>query len=215
MTLKASGEIRGFFYGSVYFDPMFLKEKEDRRSTSLLSAESSLLLMVDLQEKFIGAVTGMEDVAKRVSVLTKSAAHLQIPIVVSEQYSKGLGHTLPEILSLLPQGAPVFDKLSFSAMDVPEWTEAVRHSKRDQIVLCGVETHVCILQTALDMIQNLDAQIYVVEDAVSSRKLSDKESALHRLRADGAQLVTTEMVVCEWLRRAGTDDFKALQPLIK
>ena len=194
---------------------MFLREKEDKRNAALLDAENSLLMIVDFQEKFIDAVSGMEEVGKRIAILTKAAAHLKIPIIVSEQYPKGLGRTVSEILSLLPQGTPVFEKLSFSAMDVPEWAEAVRASKRNQIILCGVETHVCILQTAMDLVQNLEAQIYVVEDAVSSRKLSDKDAALRRLEANGIQRVTSEMVVCEWLRQAGTPEFKEIQALIK
>ena len=194
---------------------MFLREKEDRRNASLLNAENSLLLIVDFQEKFIGAVSGMEEVGKRIAVLAKAAALLQIPIIVSEQYPKGLGRTLSEILSVLPQGTPVIEKLSFSAMDVPEWAEAVRSSKRNQIILCGAETHVCILQTAMDLIQNSDGQVYVVEDAVASRKVSDKDAALRRLEANGIQGVTAEMAVCEWLRQAGTPKFKEIQALIK
>ena len=194
---------------------MFLREKEDRRSAALLNAEKSLLLIIDTQEKFTGAVAAIEEVSKRICILAKAAAHLKIPVIVSEQYPKGLGHTLPEILACLPTRTPIFEKLPFSALDVPEWAEAVRATKREQIILCGVETHVCILQTALDLIQNLEAQIYVVEDAVSSRKLSDRDSALRRMEAHGVQGITTEMAVCEWLRQAGTPDFKALQPLIK
>ena len=194
---------------------MFLREKEDRRSAALLNAENSLLLIVDFQEKFMSAVSGMEETAKRVAILAKAAAHLKIPIIVSEQYPKGLGRTLPEILAVLLEGTPVFEKLSFSAMDVPEWAEAVRASRRNQIILCGVETHVCILQTALDLIQNSDGQVYVVEDAVSSRKVSDKDAALRRLEANGVQRVTSEMVACEWLRQAGTPYFKDIQALIK
>ena len=194
---------------------MFLREKENQRSAALLNAEKSLLLIIDTQEKFTGAVSGLEDVAKRISILARAASHLKIPVIVSEQYPKGLGHTLPEILAHLPHGTPVFEKLPFSALDVPQWAEAVRASKRDQIILCGVETHVCILQTALDLIQNLEARIYVVEDAVSSRKLADRDSALRRMETHGVQRITTEMAVCEWLRQAGTSDFRTLQPMIK
>ena len=194
---------------------MFLTEKEDRRSASLLKAEDSLLLVIDLQEKFVPVIPGMPEAARRIAILAEAAAHLRIPAVVSEQYPGGLGRTLPEILALLPQGTPVFEKLSFSALDVPGWAEAVRAARRNQIILCGVETHVCILQTALDLVQNLDAQIYVAEDAVASRKTVDRDTALRRLQMHGVQRVTTEMVVCEWLRKAGTPEFKAIQPLIK
>ena len=194
---------------------MFLKEKEDRRSASILDASKSLLLIIDAQEKFQPAIHDLEQIGWQIAVLAKAAARLGIPAVASEQYPKALGSTLVEIQSALPSGTEVFSKLSFSAADVPEWVEAVRATKRTQFVICGVETHVCVLQTALDLIQNLEGQVFVVEDAVSSRKASDKQSALRRLEAQGAQIVTTEMVLFEWLRKAGTAEFKELQGLIK
>ncbi len=194
---------------------MFLREKEDRRSASLLNAEKSLLLIIDAQEKFLGAVDGMEGLGGRIAILAKAAVRLGVPILVSEQYPKALGSTLPAIRAALPESTPVFSKLAFSALEIPEWAEAVRSSRRDQFIVCGVEAHVCVLQTALDLIQNLEGQVCVVEDAVSSRKASDKKAALRRLESHGAARVTTEMVLFEWLRQAGTPDFKELQALIK
>ena len=187
---------------------MFLRDKEDRRSASLLSPEKSLLLIIDCQEKFSGAVAGMDEVGRRVAILVKAAARLGVPMLVSEQYPKALGSTLPEIKAGLSGSAPVYSKMSFSAFDVPEWAEAVRSFKRSQFILCGVESHVCVLQTAMDALQNLDGLVYVVEDAVSSRQLSDKETALRRLESQGVQRVTTEMILFEWLRMAGTPEFK-------
>ncbi len=194
---------------------MFLKEKEDRRNTSLLDAGRSLLLIIDAQEKFLPVTSGMGPAAKRMAILCKAAGRLGIPVIFSEQYPKALGSTLPEISSSLPPGSAVFSKLSFSAFDLPEWAEAVRASRRNQFVICGVETHVCVLQTALDLMQNLDGQVYIVEDAVASRKTVDMETALRRLETHGAQRVTSEMVIFEWLRKAGTLDFKEIQGWMK
>jgi nicotinamidase-related amidase len=194
---------------------MFLREKEDRRSSSLLDASKSILLIIDAQEQFRGAVERMDEVGKRIALLSKAAARLGIPVVVSEQYPKALGPTLSGIASELPPETPVFSKLSFSAFDLPEWAEALRASKRTQYILCGVEAHVCVTQTALDLVQNMEGQVYVVEDAVSSRKNLDKETGLKRLETHGVERITTEMAFFEWLRKAGTPEFKELQALIK
>jgi len=194
---------------------MFLREKEDRRSSSLLDASKSILLIIDAQERFQGAVDRMEEVGKQIALLTKAATRLGIPVIVSEQYPKALGPTLPEILAELPKETPVFSKLSFSAFDLPEWSEALRASKRSQYVLCGVEAHVCVTQTALDLAQNMEGQVYIVEDAVSSRKKQDKKAGLKRLETHGVERITTEMAFFEWLRKAGTPEFKELQALIR
>ena len=197
---------------------MFLNKDTDRasrRSASLLDTDRSILLIIDAQEKFRDAIPEMESLGARIAILAKAAARLGIPVLVTEQYPKGLGSTLPVIKAALPPGTPIFEKMVFSAGDVPEWMDALKASKRDQFVFCGVESHVCVLQTALDLIQNVEGQVYVVEDAVGSRKPSDKEAAHRRLETHAAQWVSTEMVFFEWLRRAGTSEFKELQGLIK
>ncbi len=194
---------------------MFLKEKENHRSPQLLEASRSVLLVIDIQEKFRKVVMGMEEVSLRSTLLVKAAAQLQVPVLVSEQYPQALGKTLTEIAAAFPKETPIASKLAFSALDCPEWADSLRTHKRNQFVLCGVETHVCVLQTAMDILQNLEGQVYIVEDAVASRKASDRLAALRRLEAQGAQIITSEMVLFEWLRKAGTPDFKALQPLVK
>jgi nicotinamidase-related amidase len=197
---------------------MFLSDRDkpqSSRSASLLDANRSILLIIDAQEKFRGAIAEMESLGARIAILAKSAARLGIPVLVTEQYPKALGKTLPEIAAALPEGTPVFEKLAFSAGDVPAWMDALKASKRDQFVFCGVETHVCVLQTALDVLQNVEGRVYVVEDAVGSRKAADKEAAQRRLEGHAVQWVSTEMVFFEWLRRAGTPEFKELQAYIK
>jgi nicotinamidase-related amidase len=193
------------------------KPSRPQRSPSLLDAARSVLVIVDAQEKFAAAIADLEAVGARIAILAKAAARLGVPVIVSEQYSKALGPTLADIRAALPEGAPVIEKICFSCGDSAEWNATLATlktrfaAKRDQLVLCGVEAHVCVLQTALDLARHPDAAIYVVEDAVSSRKAA----ALRRLEAHGVQAVTTEMVVFEWLREAGRPEFKELQGLIK
>lgn len=198
---------------------MFLKEKQSQRSSHLLDAARSQLVIVDVQERFGGAIADLPQVAARTSLLAKAATLLKVPVTVSEQYPKALGPTLAEVASALPAGTPVFEKLSFSAFEAPECAarlgEGLRAERRHQIVLCGVEAHVCVLQTAGDLMANLEAQVFVVKDAVASRRERDRDAAFDRLVQMGAQLVTSEMVIFEWLQKAGTPEFKQLQALVK
>ncbi len=194
---------------------MLFPEKQPVRNPSLLDASRSLLVVLDAQERFCGAVENMEAVGARIALLAKAATRLNIPALLTEQYPKALGPTLAPVREALPENTPIFEKLAFSACDVPAWGDALKASARDQVVLCGVEAHVCVLQTALDLAGSSGLAVYVAEDAVSSRKASDKAAALRRLESHGVQVVSTEMVVFEWLRRAGTTEFKELQGLIK
>jgi len=194
---------------------MFLQEKASQRNPLLLDPAKSHLLIIDQQTGFAPAIPGLETIAARSAILLQAAKILDIPVAVTEQYPKALGPTVPALKSHLTEDMPVLEKLCFSAMDDLEFTEVVREERRSQFILCGVETHVCILQTAFDLMENLGAQLIVVGDAVGSRKESDKSAALARLAQAGAQIATVEMVVFEWLRKAGTPEFKALQALVK
>lgn len=200
---------------------MFPEKPAATRHASLLDAGRSVLALVDLQERFHAAIPDFNAVVARTEFLTRAAARLNVPVLVSEQYPKGLGALVPSLAAALPPATPLHEKLCFSACDLPAWTSALnatlnaaRGPRRNQIILCGVETHVCILQTALDLAAT-DVGVYVVADAVSSRRETDKQTALRRLEAHGIQIVTSEMVMFEWLRKAGTEDFKELQKLVK
>ena len=196
---------------------LFPEKPAALRSPLLLDGKRSLLLVVDAQQGFAKAIPDLEATGARIAILARAAARLQVPILVTEQYPKALGPTLGPVAAALPAKTPVLEKSCFSACDLPEWSSALRNltKTRNQIILCGVEAHVCVLQTALDLIQDPDVAVHVPEDAVSSRRIPDKAAALRRLEAHGIQTVTTEMVVFEWLRRAGTDDFRELQGLVK
>jgi nicotinamidase-related amidase len=198
---------------------MFLKEKQSQRSPHLLDAARSQILIVDVQERFGGAIADLPQVASRIALLAKAATLLKVPVTVTEQYPKGLGRTLSEVAAALPAGTPVIEKLSFSSYEAPECAarlgEGFRAERRHQIVLCGVEAHVCVLQTVCDLLSSLEVQVFVVKDAVASRRDSDRDAGFDRLVQIGAHLVTSEMVVFEWLQKAGTPEFKQMQAWVK
>ena len=179
----------------------------------LLSAARSCLVVVDIQERLAPAVANPEGVIRRVGILMRAAQRLGVPILVSEQYPKGLGPSVPEVASLAPVGATVA-KLHFSCAAEPEFAKRVEALDRDLVVVAGMEAHVCVLQTALGL-KEAGYCVAVVADAVTSRRELDRSMALERMRGEGVTIVTTEMVVFEWLHRAATPEFKELSALIK
>jgi len=183
----------------------------------LLNAARSHLMVVDMQARLMPAILDGDRIVPQAQTLLAAAERLHVPVTVTEQYPKGLGPTVPAILEALPPAAPVLPKTAFSAARdaaTMERVEGLRAEGRDQVVLCGVESHVCVLQTALGL-KNAGLRVYVVGDAVSSRASHSVSAACARLLHAGCHWVTTEMVVFEWLEKAGTDDFRALSALIK
>ena len=174
----------------------------------LLDKEKSCLVIVDVQEKLTPKVVAAKAFVEKTNWLMRLASELDVPILVCEQYPKGLGSTIAAIKDFLPT-QQVFEKLSFSAYRDPNFQQALAHIHRKQVVLVGIETHVCILQTALDL-QSQGHQVYVVSDAVSARHAYDHQVALDRMRQLGVQIMTAEMVFYEWIKDAGTPMFKAL-----
>jgi nicotinamidase-related amidase len=183
----------------------------------LLDAARSHLFIIDMQVRLMPAILDGEQVVRRTTVLLQAAERLGVPVTVTEQYPKGLGPTLPPIMDALPAGAAVLPKTAFSAARDPATMEraaSLRAEGRDQIVLCGAEAHVCVLQTALGL-KSAGMEIFVVGDAVSSRADHSVKAACARLLHAGCRWVTMEMVVFEWLERAATDEFRALSPLLR
>ena len=183
----------------------------------LMDANRSHLLVVDVQARLMPAIHEGESLARHVNLLLEAAKRLMIPVTVTEQYPKGLGATLPEVQEALPADALTLPKTSFSAARNPEIAERIatlRGSGRDQLVICGAEAHVCVLQTALEF-RSAGLDVFVVADAVSSRSPHSVSAACARLLHAGCHWVTTEMAVFEWMGEAATDDFRALAPLFK
>ncbi|OHX14907.1 hydrolase [Chromobacterium sphagni] len=172
----------------------------------LMQKQDAALLVVDIQEKLLPAVYDADGLLQRSRWLVQAARDHELPIVFSEQYPRGLGGTVAALREAAPQ-APVVDKLHFSCVAagcLPPQLLAKR-----QIIICGMEAHVCVLQTALELLET-GKQVFVAADAVSSRKASDVELALARMRAAGAAIVSREMVLFELLRQSGGDHFKQM-----
>lgn len=174
----------------------------------LIRAERSGLLVVDVQERLLPALHRAEQVLANCIWLVQIAQRLNVPVLLSEQYPKGLGLTVAELRERVPE-SDVLEKLCFSCIDETHWQERIEASGRRQWVLVGAEAHVCVLQTALGLVQ-AGKEVYVVADAVASRTPENRELALARLRAEGVRIVSREMVAFEWLGRAGSEQFRAI-----
>ncbi|NBC00669.1 MAG: isochorismatase family protein [Bacteroidetes bacterium] len=176
----------------------------------LCSAADSALVIIDIQERLAPAIHDSNRVAAAAGWLMDVAAQLQVPIHLTEQYPKGLGPTV-SALRTRADAAQIHQKMHFSW-----WREGnvADMLTREQVVLTGTEAHVCVLQTALDLAGE-GYDVFVVEDAVGSRRPADKQRGLERMRAAGCTIVTREMVAFEWLEKAGTDAFRAVQPMLR
>jgi nicotinamidase-related amidase len=170
----------------------------------LIAAERSVLLVIDMQEKVLPAIDAHDDVVANVTWLIRAAQKIGVPVCASEHYPKGLGHTTKAIRALLPEGA-VGTKNHFSGVSA-QCLGRLPGADRPQVVMIGVEAHVCLLQTALELLED-GKEVFVVADCVGSRRAFDRDVALARLRQEGARIVTREMVVFEWLGRAATQLF--------
>ncbi|MFC1729259.1 hydrolase [candidate division KSB1 bacterium] len=180
---------------------------------SVFTRTNTLLIIIDIQEKLAKTMSGLDCVVKNTIKLIRAARLLQVPIMVTEQYPEGLGRTLPELESLLINAEPI-EKLTFSCCLEERFNNALSIESRSHIIIAGMEAHICVLQTALDL-RERGYVAGVVQDAVCSYNRNDMDAALNRMRDEGVKILTTEMVLYELLRRAGTDEFKALLPLLK
>jgi len=174
---------------------------------ALILPTTSMLLHIDLQERLLPAIAGGDTAVANAVWLTGIARRLAVPVGATEQYPAGLGHTAAALAALLLPGETV-EKIHFSAVR-DGCLGALRGLDRSQIVVTGSETHVCVLQTVLDL-QQSGKQVFVVADAVGSRADSDKQLALARMRDAGVAIVSREMVAFEWLQRAGTEVFREI-----
>jgi nicotinamidase-related amidase len=179
----------------------------------LLNRAQALLLVVDIQSRLAPAIANADEVVGNAARLLQGSARLDVPAWVSEQYVQGLGATV-EALQPHLVAAWRFEKIHFSCLKEDGLHARLLATGRRQIVVCGTETHVCVLQTVLDLLA-LGFAVFVVADAIGSRTPANREAGIERMRAAGAVIVTTEMVLFEWLERAGTGDFRAVLPLIK
>jgi nicotinamidase-related amidase len=171
------------------------------------------LVVVDIQERLVPAIFEKERVVQNALRLVQGAAILQVPIFATEQYRKGLGLTVPEVAAAIPGFAPM-EKLAFSACGADGFVPALESKQVSDAVLCGIEAHVCVTQTCLDLLDK-GFRVFVVADAVSSRTPENYRFGLERMSAAGGVIVSTEMVLFELLGQAGTAEFKQVLPLVK
>jgi nicotinamidase-related amidase len=174
-----------------------------------LEAGRAALLIVDIQEAFRGVIPGADAIIARAQILARAATLLELPIIVSEQYPKGLGTTVPELGEALA-GALVLKKTTFSAAHA----EGFSLAGRDQVIVCGTETHICVAQTVLDLLA-ADAEVWLACDALGSRSADDRALAIQRLALAGAVPSSTESICFELMKDAKNPHFKEIQGLIK
>ena len=179
----------------------------------LFEAARSVLVVVDVQERLAPAIHGIDGITSNVRLLMQAARRLNVPILITEQYPKGLGHTIQSIADLAPAEAFV-EKVEFSAAANGGFLQRFDAVARSETIICGIEAHVCVLQTALQL-RDSGVDVTMVRDAAGSRDPQNAAAAYERAARNAVALATTEMVVFEWLRRADHDAFKELSRLIK
>ncbi len=180
---------------------------------ALLSRDETALIIIDVQEKLFEKVEDREKIADNICRLIRFANILGIPIILTEQYPKGLGPTIHRIRELIPNVKPI-EKIEFSCMASEEFRRRISEIKVKNLVLTGIEAHICVAQTAIEAITS-GYKVYVVYDAISSRHREDKAIAIERMKQHGVYMVTSEMLMYEVLRRAGTPEFKEILKLVR
>jgi len=183
----------------------------------ILERQRSLLLAIDMQEKLLPAIYNLQEMIQNVKKLIALTKTFNIPFLITEQYPKGLGKTTDELISELADLYKPIEKLTFSCMGEPSFREKIfeyKTKKVDQIIVCGIEAHVCVYQTVIHLLQE-GFDVHVVSDAIGSRTQANHAQALELMSSVGAWIKPTETVIFEMLERAGTAEFKAMMPYLK
>jgi len=180
----------------------------------LLDKNQSCLIVVDIQERLASAMfDGGAEAIRNAGILMQAAQRLGVPVLVSEQYPRGLGRTVPQLAEFMPADGPV-EKVEFACPSNAGFADRLNLLGKKQVIIAGMEAHICVLQTALKL-RDQGLEVFVAADAVASRKQSSMDHAFSRIEDAGGAIITTEMAVFEWLEQAGTDDFKVLSKLIQ
>lgn len=179
----------------------------------LLKRENSILIVIDFQTKLADVMNEKEKTEDKISRLIQIASILKTPVLITQQYTKGLGQTTEKLINVTDNFDPI-EKQTFSCFKEPKFMKALKlYPDRRQLVITGIESHVCVLQTVLEG-KELGYYPFVVADGVTSRNLSDYKFALNRMNSAKVPVVTYEMIAFEWLTRAGTTEFKEVQKYI-
>lgn len=180
----------------------------------LLETDQTLLLIIDVQEKLINAQFSKEIIAKNTAILAEACNILKIPVIVSEQYPKGLGSTIEQVKNKLASDTAIFEKTSFSCLREDGFKALLKNYNKKQILVCGMECHVCVHQTVSDLL-NEGYEVHIIQDAISSRKEWEYEQGLKRMISSGAVASSVEIALFEFLKGAKHPEFKSVQGLIK
>jgi nicotinamidase-related amidase len=180
----------------------------------ILDQKKTALVIVDLQEAFRSPINDFAQIASRISIVVRGFQILNLPIIITEQYPKGLGRTAEEILFLMPQEFEFIEKSTFSSCGAGAFIEKLKNTEATQILLCGLEAHVCINQTAHDLL-NENFDVHLLYDCISSRFSHDKEAALKKMRASGVVPSSVEMALFELIGDSKHEHFKEIQNLIR
>ncbi|MBA2502249.1 MAG: hydrolase [Pyrinomonadaceae bacterium] len=172
------------------------------------------LLIIDMQEAFRAAISDFAETAVRIALVAHAAALFDVPVLVTEQYPKGLGRTAGEIGAVLPSAVQPIEKMSFSSAGEPDFMTSLEATGKRQIIVCGIEAHICVNQTTHDLLAH-GFQVHLLTDCITARQESNKAVAFAKMQASGALPSTTEMALFELLRDAGHRQFKIIQKLIK
>jgi len=186
------------------------------RHPQLLGRSTTVLVVVDMQEPFLSVIHERERLTENVTLLCRAATTLGIPAVATVQYASRMGGVVPAIAEALGSRADVepLDKMCFSCAGSPDFLAALEATGHRQVLLCGVETHICVSQTAHDLL-HAGYQVHVAADAVSSRTLERHKLGMERIRDAGARACAAEAAVYEWLQEAGTPEFKEILKLVR
>jgi nicotinamidase-related amidase len=186
--------------------------QEIRQKMRILK-EQTIGLIIDIQEKLFPHIFNAQELVENTTVLMEGMKVLNIPILVTEQYTKGLGFTIPSLSASL-EGISIFEKISFSCCDDPGIFKEIMKMNKKNVIVAGIESHVCVMQTCIDLLEK-GYQPVLIEDCVSSRKLKDKDTAIKRLIQEGVLISTYESILFELARYSGNDTFKAISKLVK
>lgn len=178
-----------------------------------INKEESVGLVIDIQERLYPHMDQKEGFLDKSLTLLEGLKVLEVPVLLTEQYPKGLGQTIEQVRLALEDLSPI-EKIAFSCCDEAAYREKLGQVVRSNVIICGIEAHVCVLQTVIDLL-GMEYQPVVVADCVSSRNPEDKKVALERMRMEGAIITTCESILFELVRMAGTDKFKAISRLVK
>jgi nicotinamidase-related amidase len=189
------------------------------RHPGLADRDRSVLVVIDVQDRLAEVMPRRDEAVSTAVLCVRAAGALRVPIVVTRQYPRGLGDIVPELAAALESasasdGVTLVDKLAFCACEEPAFLEAVQAGGRSQVAIVGMETHICVTQTALAL-EAAGMSVHVVADGCCSRRDVDHATALDRLRGEGVTVTVAESLLYEWLERAGTDDFRAVLEFVR